>query len=199
MVRRLPSSVPFASLLVYSPRGTSKVSKDSRTVCYDIKQGRPDTVTRAVTRLAEVWEAKGMKDFFGPNVILVPAPKSAPLVQSALWPAHVICREIVKQGLAKAIQPALKRVTRVTKSAGAKERPDIHKHMETMKATPWLSDGGAPRVTIVDDVITKGATLYAGCVLIREAMPEADVRLFALVRTMSQGDVAEILLLVLVW
>ena len=134
-----------------------------------------------------------MKDFFGPNVILVPAPKSAPLVQSALWPAHVICREIVRQGLAKAIQPALKRVTRVTKSAGAKERPDIHKHMETMEATPWLSDGGAPHLTIVDDVITKGATLYAGCVLIREAMPEADVRVFALVRTMSQGDVAEIL------
>src|SRR5438034_10774147 len=78
--RKLPSSVPFASLLVYSPRGTSKVSKDSRTVCYDIKQGRPETVTRAVARLAEVWQAEGMQDYFGPEVILVPAPRSAPLV-----------------------------------------------------------------------------------------------------------------------
>jgi len=150
-------------------------------------------VTQAVTRLREVWKAEDMDDFFGPEVILVPAPKSSPLVKGALWPAQVICREIVEQGLAKAIQPALKRITRVTKSAGAKERPDIRKHMETMEATPWLSDGAAPRVTIVDDVITKGATLYAGCVLILETMPKAEVRVFAVVRTMSHGDVERIL------
>src|SRR5438309_2893675 len=193
LVRRLPSSVPFASLLVYSPRGESKVSKSSKDICLSIKAGRPESVTQAVTRLAQVWQTEHMDDFFGPDVILVPAPKSSPLVPGALWPAEVLCREMVKQGLAKAIQPALKRITRVTKSAGAKERPDIHKHMETMEAVPWLSDGGSPRVTIVDDVITKGATLYAGCVLIREAMPDADVRVFALVRTMSYGDVEKIL------
>ncbi len=192
-MRRLPSSVSFASLLVYSPRGESQVSKNSRTVCYSLKQGKPEMVTQAVTRLREVWKAEDMDDFFGPEVILVPAPKSSPLVKGALWPAQVICREIVEQGLAKAIQPALKRITRVTKSAGAKERPDIRKHMETMEATPWLSDGAAPRVTIVDDVITKGATLYAGCVLILETMPKAEVRVFAVVRTMSHGDVERIL------
>jgi len=180
-------------LLVYSPRGDSQVSKASRTVCYGIKQGKPHMVTQAITRLAEVWQDEGMGDFFGPDVIVVPAPRSAPLVTGALWPGQVICREIVARGLAKAVQPALTRVTRVTKSAGAKDRPDIHKHMETMEAVPWLSDGGGPRVTIVDDVITKGATLYAGSVLIRDVMPEADVRVFAVVRTMSQGDVERIL------
>jgi hypothetical protein len=192
-VRRLPSSVPFSSLLVYSPRGESQVSKNSRTVCYSLKQGKPEFVTQAVARLAQLWKAEDMDDFFGPDVILIPAPRSSPLVSGALWPAQVICREIVAQGLAKAVEPALKRITRVTKSAGARERPDIQKHMETMEATPWLSDGEAPRVTIVDDVITKGATLYAGCVMIRELMPRAEVKAFAVVRTISHGDVENIL------
>lgn len=193
MARRLPSSIPFASLLVYSPRGESEVSKDSRTVCYSLKQGKPAYITQAVTRLAQVWQAEDMDDHFGKNVILVPAPRSSPLVSGALWPAEVICREIVAQGLAKAVQPALKRITRVTKSAGARERPDIHKHIETIEATPWLSDGEAPRITIVDDVITRGATLYASRVLIGEAMPRADVQVFAVVRTMSGVEVPKIL------
>jgi predicted amidophosphoribosyltransferase len=46
------------------------------------------------------------------------------------------------------------------------------------------------RITIVDDVVTKGATLLAGASLLREAFPDTEVRVFALVRT--RGLVSEI-------
>jgi adenine/guanine phosphoribosyltransferase-like PRPP-binding protein len=62
-----------------------------------------------------------------------------------------------------------------------------------MEAAPQLLKE-APRVTVVDDVITKGRTLYAGCVLIKEALPEADVRAFAVIRTMGLvPDIVKIL------
>jgi adenine/guanine phosphoribosyltransferase-like PRPP-binding protein len=46
------------------------------------------------------------------------------------------------------------------------------------------------RITIVDDFVTKGATLLAAASRVQEAFPEAEVRAFALVRT--KGLVADI-------
>jgi hypothetical protein len=159
LTKQFPSSIPFAAVLTYSPRGSSVVSKDSRTACYAIKNGRDATVTLAVTRLLEKWQAAGMADFFGDDVVLVPTPRSAPLVAEALWPADKICREIVKQGLARGVEPALQRITAVPKSSFSRpgQRPDVAKHLESMEAHPWVPDGD--RVLVVDDVITRGATL----------------------------------------
>lgn len=83
------------------------------------------------------------------------------------------------------MEPALRRVTPVPKSAFSRvgERPNIDKHIESMEAEAWLS--GGDRVTLVDDVITKGRTLYAGCVLVHEVVPTATVRAFGLIRTMG--------------
>jgi hypothetical protein len=41
------------------------------------------------------------------------------------------------------------------------------------------------RLIIVDDVITKGRTLLAAALRLHEAFPNADIRAFALVRTMG--------------
>lgn len=46
------------------------------------------------------------------------------------------------------------------------------------------------RITVVDDFVTKGATLLAAASRVQEAFPEAEVRAFALVRT--KGLVADI-------
>jgi len=54
--------------------------------------------------------------------------------------------------------------------------------------------GIAGRVLVVDDVITKGSTALAAASRIAEISPEADVRVFALVRTKGlQPDVDRIL------
>jgi predicted amidophosphoribosyltransferase len=126
-----------------------------------------------------------MADFFGDDVVLVPVPRSSPLVAGALWPADVICREMVRQGLARSVEPALRRVNAVPKSAFSRvgERPNVDKHLETMQAQARLLAGD--RITVVDDVVTKGRTLYAGCVLVQEAAPTANVLAFGLIRTMG--------------
>lgn len=189
MTRKLPSRIPFAALLAYSPTGNSDVSQKSRKVCYAIKGGREATLQTAVTRLVEnLPKMPGLDDFFGDDVILVPMPRSAPLHEAdALWPGEMICKEIVRQGLADRIERSLKRLKAVPKSSFARrgERPGVMAHLKSMDATPWLPDTGRRRVTVVDDVVTRGRTLYAGSVLVREAMPTMNVRAFGLVRTMG--------------
>lgn len=185
MTRPLPSSVPYASLLTYSPKGTSETSKNAKRVCYALKDGKDDVIRQAVVRLGENMTAAGLAEFFGNDVTLVPMPRSSLLVAGALWPAERICKEIVAQGLARTVETSLRRVTAVPKSAYAKqgERPGVDKHLETMEATPWLAAGS--RITLVDDVITAGRTLYAGCVLVQNVVPGAKVQAFGMVRTNS--------------
>ena len=52
-----------------------------------------------------------------------------------------------------------------------------------------LEDAGGffapPRILVVDDFVTKGATLYAAAALVAQALPSSDVHAFALVRTMG--------------
>jgi len=48
----------------------------------------------------------------------------------------------------------------------------------------------AENISLVDDVVTKGATLLAAASLIKDDFPNADVRAFAMIRTM--GLVADI-------
>jgi hypoxanthine-guanine phosphoribosyltransferase len=49
------------------------------------------------------------------------------------------------------------------------------------------------RITVVDDVLTKGATLLAVTSIVKTHVPNADVRAFAMLRTMGlQPDVEAI-------
>ena len=49
------------------------------------------------------------------------------------------------------------------------------------------------RIVLIDDVVTKGATLLAGASLVRDAFPGVQVDCFALVRTLGlQPEVGQI-------
>lgn len=178
------SEIPYGALLAYSPRGQAEVSRRSQDVCYRLKGGDPTTLQRAVQLLREHIATGGvLSPFFGPRVALVPTPRSAPLVQGALWPAEVICRAIADAGLAGSVVPCLRRTVAVQKSARAPrgERPQVSRHFESLAVQPMV--GITERIVIVDDVITKGSTALAAASRLAEIYPDADMKVFALVRT----------------
>ena len=177
------SEALYGALLAYSPRGQAEVSRRSQDVCYRIKGCDPVTLQRATQLLREHVAGNGiLSPLFGP-VTLVPMPRSAPLVEGALWPAEVISRAIVDAGLAGNVVPCLSRTVAVPKSARAPRggRPQVSQHLASMSVQAMV--GVAERVLIVDDVITKGSTGLAAASRLAEVYPEADIKIFALVRT----------------
>ena len=117
---------------------------------------------------------------------LVPVPGSKPLSsRESLWPARSLVTTLVQSGLGRDWQPLLRRATEVRKSAYAPAgmRPTPAKHFDSFATIP--ANPSCTAITLVDDVITKGATMLAALSRLREAWPHIPVRGFALVRTMS--------------
>jgi hypoxanthine phosphoribosyltransferase len=68
-------------------------------------------------------------------------------------------------------------------SAWMWERPTVQQHYQSFAVRPTAK--AAKNILLVDDVITKGRTLAAAAMRMQEAFPKADVRAFALIRTMG--------------
>lgn len=78
MPTRFPSEIPFASLLVYSVSGSSERSRASRIRVRDpLKRGERATLERVAQRVEEHLDA--FPGFFGPDVGLMPMPRSSPI------------------------------------------------------------------------------------------------------------------------
>lgn len=195
------SELPFAALLAYSPRGKSPTSIESRKVRDAVKNDRGwRNQEKLFLRLAaeklkcEVDEGR-LPGFFGPDVGLVPLPRRAPLRPGSLWPGRRVCQELVRLGLGGAVLEYLERVEPVQKAAFATSsgapRPTVAEHLATIECASSLL---APRrLMIVDDVVTSGTMMIASATLLRVPYPQAEVKAFGLVRTMSFGDVERIL------
>ena len=188
---RLLSEVRFGSLLVYSPRGASEVSRRSRSIRDAVKAGRREVLEAAARRALEPATRTRLAEFLDSGRVLVPAPRSAPLADGALWPAERVCEVLVRHGLGSETARLLRRTESVPKSAFCLpgERPTAGRHFATMAAEPLLQYSDA-RLTLVDDVVTKGSTLLAAASRLAEAYPHAEIRVFALLRT--RGLIPEI-------
>lgn len=190
------SELRYGSLLSYSPKG-SRASSEGRfvEVCDAIKKGRRlrlgerelPVYEYAAIRLREEIEAGRadvLRQFFPEGATLVPVPRRAPLPpEGALWPPSELCHAIVKEGLAADAAPLLERVVAVPKSAFARpgERPKPSVHFKSLRVASRLSRPN--RITLIDDVVTKGATLIAAASQLAIVFPEAEIRAFALMRT----------------
>lgn len=189
------SELEFGSLLVYPTRGRSGPSIAARNLTIKAKtdgarsDGEPILAILARLLAIEVGSGHEIGRLFQPGTVLVPAPRSHPLVKGALWPAHRICAEIVAAGLAGEISPIVDRTTAVAPSRLARpgERPTVQRHMDTMSVTSSLSS--PDRILVVDDVITRGATQMAIARLLDQAYPSVTVQAFAISRTLSEGEV----------
>lgn len=191
--RNLISELRFGAFLVYSPRGTSELSRKSRDICYSMKNDTSSAIAQLVERLAGEYKKTGLSEVLGPDVTLVPAPRSAPLVDGALWPAYRISEELVKRGLGSEVLPIIKRAKAVPKSshAVAGGRATIEQHVQSLALENLLAN--PKRLAIVDDVVTKGRMLLAIATVLEQRFPNAQLGAFALIRTMGlQPDVARV-------
>ena len=156
---------------------------------------------------AQVWlETAGHGQFgaaFGKRVVLVPVPGSAP--QRRLnWVGERLAWCLREFGLAVEVWPVLRRGYAVRKSALAAsgERPSVLEHYDSFVVERSLRNrwpggrrgfvgepgGTGLRLTLVDDVITRGRTLLAAAGRLQEVFPDAQIRAFALVRTLGRNE-----------
>lgn len=133
-----------------------------------------------------------LRSCFSGDVIAVPAPRSAPLVQGGLWPTLKLCEALRDAGVVKDIHPLLVRTTAVNKSAtagrGGRPTPEAHYASLTTAQARHPIEQSAPFV-IVDDVITRGATQLACFARLQEAFPNTRITCFAFVRTVSGVEI----------
>jgi hypothetical protein len=122
--------------------------------------------------------------FFRPGDVLVPVPRSAPKV-GGIWAAAALAHTLVQEGVGRAMWPGLHRISAVRKSATAAKgcRPSVAAHYDSFQLEP--RDFRPADFLLVDDLITKGRTLLAAAARLREAFPDAQIRAFALLRTMG--------------
>ena len=189
----LLSELKYWSFLAYSPRGELPVRERSRHIMRMLKferhvgqAGQP--MSRYVANA--IWKylsEESVESGLGPEVTLVPAPRSSKLLSGGLWVPRLLAEALVELDLGKEVVPCLQRVRAVPKAAfaQAKDRPDAVTHFETIEVgSPMLRPG---RVVVVDDVVTRGATLLGAASRLAESWRGASVRGFAAMRTISNA------------
>ena len=186
--------MPFASCYAYCPWAGGALGEQARRCCERLKEADPRWLARFA---AQVWtETRLDRRFaalFGEDVVLVPVPGSRPAHQGP-WVGERLAVSLGALGLGQAVWPLLRRQVAVRKSAFARagERPSVLEHYRSF-AVDWTGNrdrsGPPPRLTLVDDVITRGRTVLGAAARLREAFPGSDIRAFALMRTLGRGEV----------
>lgn len=196
MTARL-SELTFGSYLVYPSRADTDETARYKEAILSIKTDRfvhgqnmrwPEYTAR---RLHEKSPGTALEGFFGEDSILVPLPRSGLLQKNALWPAKRIAEELVKCGLGQRVEPIVQRETAMRKSATSEGRPSPAEHLKSFSRVLPVQP---PKIVLVDDIITRGSTALAAAWAILEAMPEAEVKSFAIARTIGDepADIVDI-------
>lgn len=175
----------YACLSNYSPRGTNDFSIKSRDVIGGVKSGSTSVIQSAFNHFGPTTISL-FSPFLNKDTILIPVPRSAPLIEDAIWPSRVIADLLIKNGYGKAISTCVKRVVAIERSASifsADKRPSVKTHLESLSIVPEILHDS--NITLIDDVLTLGRTSYACAIKLQEVYPEKTIRLFVLSRTKS--------------
>ncbi len=145
--------------------------------------------------LASEWVARTVKQnksslpfvsFLTRESVLVPVPSSSLMKPDTLWVPDRIASAMVRSGIGREVVRCLSRGVAVPKSAtsDAPDRPKPLRHFETMAIQEQISQPPED-ILLVDDVVTRGATMWGAANRLTEAYPSARIRGFAAVRTIS--------------
>lgn len=127
------------------------------------------------------------KDYFGSDASLVPVPKSSLMKENSLWVPQKIANSLANLKLGSCY-PCLERIQKVPKSAFSKstERPKAIDHYNSIKVKSLLPM--PQKIILVDDVITRGATLLGCASKLRDVFPNVPIKGFVVLRTISNPD-----------
>jgi hypothetical protein len=187
----------FASYLTYcSYKGNGSkndIRNKARTIMYYLKQdksiGQPPLVfSKFISKkIYNNFDKLPFKNFFGKEVFLIPVPGSSLMKKGDLWVPENLTQSFQEQGLGISF-PCLERKRKVPKSAFCKsnERPEPEEHYNSIEVKSLMKHMYEPlRIILVDDIITRGSTML-GCInLLEEVFPKADIKGFAIMRTIS--------------
>ena len=80
--------------------------------------------------------------------------------------------------------------------AATGQRPNPPDHYDSTRVRSPRTRVRPEQITLIDDVITRGSSFVGIVPRIHEAYPDATVRCFALIRTISTGEVHAIFALI---
>ncbi len=183
-----------ASLLTYSPRGKTSEELQSQSIRYALKGGKligPQSIS--VPRWVAETVSKGgsglpIAHFFEKKPTLVPVPRSTLTRKGGLWVPLQIAEELDRLGLGGGVAPILTRHIPIPQAATsiASDRPLARRHFETMAVQTGLV---APSCfLLVDDFVTRGATLLGAANRLLAGFPDTQVKAFAAIRTVSNPE-----------
>jgi predicted amidophosphoribosyltransferase len=182
----------FAAPFQYASRGASPIAQKSRELRDRIKRGDTVLYGQIARHVLELVRVGVFPDFFGPQVTVVPVPGHAPMTGGAQSRTAQMAQSLLDVGLAGSVSQLVSRRVTVPKSAWANpaDRPRALDHVSSLDARLPLTAVG--QVLLLDDVITRGATLMGVAVRLRQLAPTLVVRAFALLRAITDGDIEAI-------
>lgn len=190
------SEIEFGSLLSYSPRGNSDSQCRSRTVTMALKNDQYVTSGSnqilmsdyIAERLATEMVRLPFVNYFNVNPILVPIPNSSFNRSGTLWVPQRLANALVRKGLGTKVVECLKRIKPLPRSATslAVNRPKAAAHFDSLAVEKTLFE--PPEILLIDDIVTRGATLLGAANKMSEAYPNSHIRAFAVVRTISSPE-----------
>lgn len=183
--------VTFASCYVYSPFGSNAASERSRQLRALLKSSDAHFIFKYAVRVRQqVTDSSPLTGFLCSSNVLVPIPGSARSGTGTVPVAEHLATALIEEGLGQGMWKGLQRIRAVRKSATAAPgaRPTVANHYDSfaIEAADLEEVTRLPqRVVLIDDVVTKGRTLLAAATRVQEAFPDAEIRAFALLRTMG--------------